>query len=57
MQLHKPTANLSLYQGGVYYVSIKSFNTLSALTAELVNEYLHYQHEVKIDCSPTTKAL
>jgi len=58
---------------------MKIFNTLSALTAELVNnkkhfismqkrlliaeffysinEYLNYQHEVKINDSPITKAL
>jgi hypothetical protein len=60
-------------------VSTQICNTVSALTAELVNtkkhfipmqkrfliaeffysinEYLHYQHEVKTDYSPTTKAL
>ena len=58
---------------------MKIFNTLSALTAELVknkkhfismqkrfsiaeffysiNEHLNYQHEVKINDSPITKAL
>jgi hypothetical protein len=42
VQLHTPTANFSSYQGGVYYASIKTFNTLSALTAELLNNKKHF---------------
>jgi hypothetical protein len=97
VQLHKPTQNFSSYQGeggggGGILCKHKIFNTLSALTAELVNnniyiffllfllffllhfismqkrflivelfysinEYLNYQHEVKTDDSPITKAL
>lgn len=44
LQLHKPTANLTLYQKGVYYMSIKIFNELPDCIAELVGDKrLSYQ--------------
>jgi hypothetical protein len=38
LQLHKPTANLTLYQKGVYYASIKIFNELPEYTTKLVRD-------------------
>lgn len=36
--MHKPTATLTLYQKGVYYMSIKTFNELPEYTAELAGD-------------------
>jgi hypothetical protein len=38
LQLHKPIANLTLYQKGVYYMTIKIFNELPEYIAELVGD-------------------
>jgi len=36
LKLHKPISNLTLYQRGVYYMSIRIFNKLPDCTAKLV---------------------
>jgi len=38
LQLHKPTANFTLYHKRVYYMSIKIFNELHKYIAELTVE-------------------
>jgi hypothetical protein len=38
IQLHKPIANLTLYQKGMYYTSITIFNELPEHIAELVED-------------------
>ena len=42
LQLHKPLANLTSYQRGVYYASIKTFNALPISIAELVTYKKHF---------------
>jgi hypothetical protein len=42
LQLHKPIANLTLYQKGLYYMSIKIFNELPEHIAELVEDKKHF---------------
>jgi hypothetical protein len=44
LKLHKPISNLTLYQKGVYYVSIKIFNRLTDCIARVVeNKRFLYQ--------------
>ena len=44
LKLHKPISNLTLYQKGVYYMSIRIFNKLPDCIARLVeNKCLLYQ--------------
>jgi hypothetical protein len=38
LQLHKPTANLTLYQKGVYYMSVKIFNEIPEYSVESVED-------------------
>ena len=38
LKLHKPISNLTLYQKGVYYVSIKIFNRLPDCIARVVEK-------------------
>jgi hypothetical protein len=42
LQLHRPIANSALFQGGVYYVSIKTFNKLQVRIANLVMDKKHF---------------
>jgi len=41
-KLHKPISNLTLYQRGVYYMSIRSFNKLPDCIAKLVENKIIY---------------
>ena len=44
LKLHKPISNFTLYQRGVYYMSIRVFNKLPDCIAKLVeNKYNLYQ--------------
>jgi len=47
LQLHKPTANLTLFQKGVYYMSIQLFNGLLVYTAEFVVGKKHFISTLK----------
>jgi hypothetical protein len=47
LQLHKPIANLTLYQKGMYYTSIKIFNELPEHIAELVENKEHFISTLK----------
>jgi hypothetical protein len=47
VQLHRPTANFAPYQRGVYYASIKIFNTVPASTAELVKDSEQFMSALK----------
>lgn len=48
MQLHRPKAKqIFLYQRGVYYVSVKIFNTLPASVTELVKDKKHFMSALK----------
>ena len=47
MCLYVPKVNLSLYQEGVYYVSIKVFNTIPNCTADLVQNKKKFMGKLK----------
>jgi hypothetical protein len=47
VQLHRPIANFASYQRGVYYASIKVFNTLPASIAELVKDRKQFLSTLK----------
>jgi hypothetical protein len=50
VQLRRPVANFLSYQMGVYYVSIKVFNTLPSSIAELANDKKHNGSEKVFNC-------
>jgi len=45
--LHPPTANLTKFQKGVYYLAIKIFNNLSHEIKDLANDILLFQNALK----------
>ena len=42
LKLHKPISNVTLYQRGVYYMSIRIFNVLPDCIAKLVENKVIY---------------
>jgi hypothetical protein len=48
LQLHRPIANFASFQRGVYYVSIKIFNTLPECIANFVMDKKHFMLALKI---------
>jgi len=42
VQLHRPTANFASSKEAVYYATIKIFNKLPAIIAELIKDKKHF---------------
>jgi hypothetical protein len=47
LQLHRPIANTTSFQRGVYYASIKIFNELPVCIANLVMDKKHFISALK----------